>query len=60
MRDIFWVAPPDSTEPIYVNQAYEDMFGRPAAALRERRWDWLRGVLRQDRASCLLYTSRCV
>jgi len=61
MRDIFWVAPPDSTEPIYVNQAYEDMFGRSAAALRERRWDWLRSVLRQDRAAALkmLRALRC-
>lgn len=53
MRDIFWVAPPDPTEHIYVNQAYEDMFGRPAETLSVRRWDWLRAVVRQDRAAAL-------
>ncbi|OYW77038.1 MAG: hypothetical protein B7Z37_05835 [Verrucomicrobia bacterium 12-59-8] len=52
-RDIFWVAPLDPTEHIYVNKAYEEMFGRPAAALCVRRWDWLRTVLRPDRAAVL-------
>lgn len=53
MRDIFWVAPPDPNEHIYVNKAYEDLFGRPAAALSVRRWDWLHAVLCQDRAAAL-------
>ncbi len=53
MRDIFWVAPPDPKEHIYVNKAYEDMFGRSSAVLCVRRWDWLRTVLRQDRAAAL-------
>jgi signal transduction histidine kinase len=53
MRDIFWVAPPDVAELIYVNKAYEQMFGRAASTLRVRRWDWLRTVVRQDRAAAL-------
>lgn len=61
MRDIFWVAPPDLSEQIYVNKAYEDIFGRKASALRVRRWDWLRAVVRQDRRAALkmLRTLRC-
>lgn len=53
MRDVFWVAPPEADEQIYVNKAYEEMFGRAASVLRERRWDWLRSVVRQDRAAAL-------
>jgi signal transduction histidine kinase len=53
MRDIFWVAPPDSMEHVYVNKAYEEVFGLPAAALTVRRWDWLRTLLRQDREAAL-------
>jgi PAS domain S-box-containing protein len=48
MRDVFWVAPPTSSEPIYVNKAYERLFGRPSAALRSRRWDWLKVVAKED------------
>lgn len=53
MRDIFWVAPSDPKEHIYVNKAYEDLFGRSAEALSVRRWDWLHAVVRQDRATAL-------
>ncbi|HRH95753.1 MAG TPA: histidine kinase [Prosthecobacter sp.] len=53
MQDVFWVAPPGSAEPIYVNKAYVDLFGRAESALRLRRWDWLRAVVRQDRAAAL-------
>lgn len=53
MRDVFWVAPPECAEQIYVNKAYEEMFGRSAAALRMHRWDWLRAVVRKDRAAAL-------
>lgn len=53
MRDIFWVAPPSSMEPIYVNTAYEQMFGRAAVRLQSRRWDWLRAVAREDRRAVL-------
>ncbi|WP_395736863.1 histidine kinase [Prosthecobacter sp.] len=61
MRDIFWVAPPDLTEQIYVNRAYEEIFGRGAPKLRVRRWDWLRAVVRQDRRTALkmLRALRC-
>lgn len=55
MRDLFWVAPPDG-EPIYVNKAYEALFGRPASRLLSRRWDWLKALPREDvrPALCLL------
>ncbi|OYW31525.1 MAG: hypothetical protein B7Z47_00820, partial [Chthoniobacter sp. 12-60-6] len=53
MRDVFWVAPPDLDQHIYVNSAYEEMFGRAASNLRVRRWDWLRTVVRQDRSAAL-------
>ncbi|WP_395748498.1 histidine kinase [Prosthecobacter sp.] len=53
MRDIFWVAPPELAEQIYVNRAYEEIFGRRASKLRLRRWDWLRAVVRQDRKAAL-------
>ncbi|MBE2284107.1 MAG: PAS domain S-box protein [Prosthecobacter sp.] len=47
MRDLFWVAPPDG-EPIYVNKAYETLFGRPASRLMSHRWDWLKSLPRED------------
>ncbi|MGV3662242.1 MAG: ATP-binding protein [Prosthecobacter sp.] len=53
MRDIFWVAPPHTAEPVYVNEAYQALFGREAARLPRRRWDWLRAVAREDRRSVL-------
>lgn len=53
MRDVFWVAPPNHAESVYVNHAYEALFGRPAARLRAGRWDWLKAVEREDRHSAL-------
>lgn len=53
MRDIFWVAPPEGTEPVYANAAYEELFARPAARLLTDRWDWLHVVAREDRRSVL-------
>lgn len=53
MRDIFWVAPPDEAEPVYVNEAYSILFGRDADLLLSRRWDWLRAVVREDRGAVL-------
>ncbi len=53
MRDVFWVAPPDATEPIYVNEAYGLLFGRSSARLVGHRWDWLRAVQREDVRSAL-------
>lgn len=48
MRDVFWVAPPDASEPIYVNDAYGRLFGQSAARLADHHWDWLRVVQRED------------
>ncbi|WP_395747405.1 histidine kinase [Prosthecobacter sp.] len=53
MRDIFWVAPPDTTEQIYVNRAYGEVFARAGSRLRMHRWDWLRTVVRKDRGKAL-------
>ena len=53
MGDVFWVAPPHAAEQIYVNKAYESLFGRNALQLKKRRWDWLHSVLKQDRGTAL-------
>lgn len=53
MRDIFWVAPPEGGGPVYVNAAYEVLFGRPATTLLKDRWDWLHVVAREDRRGVL-------
>lgn len=60
MRDIFWVAPPNKGELVYVNEAYPSLFGRDAARLPLRRWDWLHAVAREDRRAVLemLHTLR--
>jgi signal transduction histidine kinase len=53
MRDIFWVAPAAPAAAIYVNEAYERLFLKPAHRLRQNRWDWLRSVVREDRRAVL-------
>ncbi len=53
MSDVFWVAPPSRAEPVYVNHAYERVFGRPAERLASRRWEWLRAVVPEDVESAL-------
>ncbi len=53
MRDVFWIAPREREEPMYVNAAYEPLFGRFAAKLQHHRWDWLRSLAREDRRTAL-------
>jgi PAS domain S-box-containing protein len=48
MRDIFWVSPTEKTEPVYVNSAYERIFGRPSARLLTHPWDWLKALAEED------------
>jgi PAS domain S-box-containing protein len=53
MRDVFWLAPPDSGSLAFVNEAYGTVFSRPATRLRNHRWDWLHAIAREDRHRCL-------
>lgn len=48
MRDIFWVSPAETTEPIYVNSSYERILGRSAARLAVNQWDWLKALAEED------------
>ncbi|SKA89614.1 PAS domain S-box-containing protein [Prosthecobacter debontii] len=53
MRDVFWVAPARKGEAIYVNPSYERLWGRSSARLAHQRWEWLHGVIKEDRRKVL-------
>lgn len=53
MRDVFWVAPASKDEAIYVNPSYERLWGRSATRLSIQRWEWLRGIVKEDRRKVL-------
>lgn len=53
MRDVFWLAPSDPSQPPYANAAYRSFFGRDEKRLQTRRWDWLRAIAPDDRRRCL-------
>lgn len=53
MRDVFWLAPVESTSYAFVNEAYTTVFSRTTSRLANYRWDWLHAVVREDRHRCL-------
>ncbi|MEF8842823.1 MAG: PAS domain-containing sensor histidine kinase [Haloarculaceae archaeon] len=48
--DVVWMFSADWEEVIFVNDAYEDLWGRPAEALQREGTDFLDGVHPDDRA----------
>jgi|GEM_PF-951089 signal transduction histidine kinase len=53
VRDLFWSM--KTTEPslLFVNAAYESVWGRKVEALKTRHWDWLRAVRPSERRQVL-------
>jgi len=50
IRDVFWLTNPARTIIIYVNPAYEQIWGRPCLCLYEDPRSWLDAVHLEDRA----------
>jgi len=50
MSDVSWMTSPDGREVLYVSAAYERIWGRSRATLREHPEDWLNGVHPDERA----------
>ena len=48
MRDVFWMGTPDLSEILYVNPAYEDMWGRSLEDLMADPLDFLKAILPAD------------
>ena len=48
--DLIWIVDPRAQKLLYVNSAYERIWGRPAAPLYENLEHWLDGVHPEDRA----------
>ena len=48
--DVFWMFSPHDRDLLYISPAYETLWGRSAARLRERFDEWLDGVHPEDRA----------
>jgi len=49
--DVLWMFSADWEEAIFINDAYEDVWGRPAAALEREPADFLEGVHPDDRGT---------
>jgi PAS domain S-box-containing protein len=49
IEDVFWMFSVPEGELVYVSPAYETIWGRQQAALREDRGDWLNAVHPEDR-----------
>jgi PAS domain S-box-containing protein len=57
IHDVFWLTNPSRTEVIYVNRAYEQIWGRTRQSLYEKPWSWFEAVHPDHRNSvreCLL------
>jgi len=50
MSDVSWMTSPDGQQILYVSAAYERIWGRDRATLRDRPEDWLDGVHPDERA----------
>lgn len=48
--DVMWMFSADWSEYVFVNSAYEDVFGRPLSNVREDPADFLQGIHPEDRA----------
>lgn len=53
MRDVFWVAPANAENELFVNEAYTAVFRLEKTTLKASRWDWLRSIVKEDRRRCL-------
>jgi PAS domain S-box-containing protein len=51
IEDVFWMFSLDGNELLYVSNAYESMWGRPAALLQRTPSDWLDAIHLDDRAA---------
>ena len=49
IKEVFWMAYPDSEEIIYVSPAYEEIWGRTCKSLYENPIDWLNAIYPEDR-----------
>jgi len=49
IREVFWISDPGVSRALYVNGAYEDIFGRSVAELYEDGAAFFRSIHRQDR-----------
>jgi PAS domain S-box-containing protein len=58
IQEVFWIAPPDFSEYLYVSPAYEQVWGRPVDALHEDANAYLEAVHATDRAAVLEYIAR--
>ena len=52
IRDIFWVAEPDSGRFLYISPAYEKVFGRSCSELMNEPWSFLASIKDEDRERC--------
>lgn len=50
VNEVFWIFEPRRTRLLYVNPAYETIWGRPAAALYADPREWLNAIHPEDRA----------
>ena len=53
IRDVFWIAPPDAGELLYVSPAVERIWGRPVSAFHEQPALWIESIHPDDRARVL-------
>nr|WP_315402044.1 response regulator [uncultured Duganella sp.] len=51
IEDVFWMFDLGSGEVLYVNNAYDAFWGRPAARLQHDTGDWLDAIHAEDRAA---------
>ena len=51
IEDVFWMFDLGSAEVLYVNNAYDAFWGRPAARLQHDTGDWLDAIHAEDRAA---------
>ncbi|WP_432383451.1 hybrid sensor histidine kinase/response regulator [Duganella sp. P38] len=51
IEDVFWMFRLQDNQLLYASPAYERLFGRPAAQLRDSADDWLNAVHEEDRAA---------
>ena len=49
IREVFWMASPETGEVLYVNEAYEKVWERPRVALYDNPLDFLEAIVDKDR-----------
>ncbi|NEO26453.1 MAG: diguanylate cyclase [Kamptonema sp. SIO4C4] len=48
VQDVFWLYDPQTEQILYVNQAYEQIWGRPCETIYNRPFSWLEAVYPDD------------